>query len=38
MATARKLQALSERLGLVFSTVLVAVLPIAAAFLIVESL
>lgn len=38
MTTARILETLAERLGLVFSTALVAVLPIAAALLLIESL
>jgi hypothetical protein len=38
MATVRNLEALSERLGVIFSTALVAVFPIAAALLLIESL
>ena len=38
MSNAQSLQVLTERLGLVFSTALLAVLPVAAALLLVESL
>ncbi len=38
MSKAHSLQVLTERLGLAFSTALLAVLPVAAALLLVESL
>ncbi len=38
MNTARNFQVLTERLGLAFSTALLAILPVAAALLLVESL
>jgi len=36
--TAQSLQVLTERLGLAFSTVLLAVIPVCAALLLVESI
>ncbi len=38
MSTTRNLQVLTERLGLAFSTALLAVLPVAAALLLVETI
>jgi len=38
MPSAANLQVLTERLGLAFSTALLAILPVAAALLLVESL
>jgi hypothetical protein len=38
MSSARSLQVLTERLGLAFSTALLAVLPVAAVLLLVESI
>ncbi len=38
MSSARNLAVLTERLGLAFSTALLAVLPVAAALLLVESI
>lgn len=38
MATMRNLDVLAERLGVIFTTALVAVFPIAAALLLIESL